>query len=425
MSSLIAKLGLDSAQFKAGLQSAAGDARTFGSAISQVGSTLGIAFSGAALAGMAKSIIADADAIQQASKNFGVVVESLQALRAAAKMANIEGDALDGMLNKLTSSAADAASGNEKTAAAFAALGISIGDVASLSPDELLERIGRALATGGTTADETAAAFDILGRSTGQYIDFLKQLGTDGLDPTIARMKELGVVMTEETVSSLAKAADSWDMFATGVKATVANLYSSIVDGVSDAIAAAMQGVDVFEARAMRIENERMVAAKNAQDKAVTDAAAAAEKKAAAEQVFADKAAAIAAKEAEKKKKEQDDFDKADKAAAEKVRRRFEEVEKDRNEYLMRENAKAVEDKQKADDKIAEQEKKKADILSGAGVVGNAPAMTSFEKVGASFGGGSVAALREVDRQLQVAKSMESYLKQIEENTKINVAGYV
>jgi hypothetical protein len=199
-----AQVSLYTQGYESGLAKIRSENQSFVSSLSGISPMIVTAFAGGAVLAMANSVMANAHSLETSSKNMHVNIESLQALRAAAKEAGVEENGLDMALTRVIKAQSAAVDGDKKMADAFGKLNISFADLKSLSPDQLLAAIGKGLVTTGNSAAATHASFEILGRSTSQFTGLLETLGTTGLDATIAKMKELGMVIDEADIKQAA-----------------------------------------------------------------------------------------------------------------------------------------------------------------------------------------------------------------------------
>jgi hypothetical protein len=163
-------LGLNSAQFTAGLKKAESGLASFGrtaAASLQVVAVAAIA-AGTAMGFAVKHAIDHADALSKSAQKAGVTVEALSRLEFAAKLSDISLEGLTGGLQKLSKAMADATITKTSTAAtAFKALGINITDASGKLRSstavlgEIADRFSR-LEDGST---KTALAMQIFGKS--------------------------------------------------------------------------------------------------------------------------------------------------------------------------------------------------------------------------------------------------------------------
>lgn len=118
--------------------------------------------------------------IKAASDATGVGTENLQALSIAARKAGVDTGSFQMMLLRLRQAQGEI--GRDKGLAdTFKRLGLTVNDVRTLSPEDLLQRIADSMAKAGWRADVTAAGFSVLGRGSGKLLEALKQLHSQGL----------------------------------------------------------------------------------------------------------------------------------------------------------------------------------------------------------------------------------------------------
>lgn len=171
-------------------------------AAKQAGKVMGVALvAGATAAAVAlKSAIDRADELSKAAQKIGVSTESLSQLSYAAKLADVELGQLQAGLVRLTKAQSDAATGTEKTAGLFRALGVEFknSDGTLRNVDQVFRDLSEALSKVPDGADKTAAAYELLGRAGANLIPLLNG-GADGLDEMTKRAEALGVVIDTET----------------------------------------------------------------------------------------------------------------------------------------------------------------------------------------------------------------------------------
>lgn len=178
-------LGLDSAEFTAGLKVAKGDISSFGkfakgSLLALTGVAVGLA---SAFGVAAKGAIDHADALSKLSQKAGVSTESLSRLGYAASFSEVSIEEMTGALGKLSKSMADATQNKTGAAAsAFAALGISVKDANGnlRSADDVFIDIADRFSRIPDGATKTALSMALLGKSGAELIPVLNE-GADGL----------------------------------------------------------------------------------------------------------------------------------------------------------------------------------------------------------------------------------------------------
>lgn len=196
-------LGLDSAQFEAGLKKSQASLSGFGK-VAAVGfaaaATAAIA-AGTALAFAGKKAIDTADNMSKAAQKVGVATEALSRLNYAAGYSDVSLEQLSGGLEKLSKNLADVASGKGGSAAtALQMLGISATDSTGKLRDadvvfaDIADRFGR-LEDGST---KTALAMQLFGKTGAELIPLLNT-GRDGLAAMADESDRLGLTVSTKT----------------------------------------------------------------------------------------------------------------------------------------------------------------------------------------------------------------------------------
>lgn len=234
--SLHVALGIDSAQFEAGLKRAQSGLSGFGKVAATSFKVLAAASvaAGAALAIATKHAIDHADALSKASQKVGVTTEALSRLEWAAKLSDVSLETLAGGLGKLSKSMADVATGSKGPAAtAFAALGISVTDAAGKLRDaddvfiDIADRFGR-MEDGST---KTALAMGVFGRSGAELIPMLNS-GRAGLQAMADESDRLGLTLTQGT----GRAAEEFNDTLTRIGAVLQGVTNKVMQAALPAL---------------------------------------------------------------------------------------------------------------------------------------------------------------------------------------------
>jgi lambda family phage tail tape measure protein len=198
------------------------------SAASKAGAVIGAALVSAAGAVVyaVKGAIDHADELYNTAQKIGVTTEALSGLEFAAKQSGLELEELQGGLAKMVKFQAAAAEGNKEAANTFQAFGIALSDANGQLRDSqavLLDWAG-VFADLPDGAEKSALAMRIFGKSGEELIPLLNE-GKDGIAAFIAKAKELGLVIDNETGA----AADAFNDQLDELK--------HIVDGVATQVA--------------------------------------------------------------------------------------------------------------------------------------------------------------------------------------------
>lgn len=200
MSNVSVTLGLKNAGFRRGLDEARGQVRSFkrdmesgGGFFGKMGGAIGAMGLGAAIS----KTIQYADTINDLSDRLGVSSESLQKWGTLAEQ---NGSSLEGIgngLKKLTVAREGALSGNEQMAASFAALGVSMDDLRSMSVDQIMAKIG----SGSMNAAEMVK---VLGKEAIALRPTLEAAAKGGLGGITA--------MSDEAIKALSQLKDEFGL---------------------------------------------------------------------------------------------------------------------------------------------------------------------------------------------------------------------
>lgn len=230
-------LGLDSAQFTAGLSKAEARVAGFGASAKVAFAAVAAAAlaTGAALSLAVKSSIDHADALSKSAQKAGVTVESLSRLEYAAKLSDLSLKELTDGLGKLGRSMVDAAKNSKGDAArAFAALGISIKDANGnlRSSDSVLKDVADRFSRFEDGATKTALAVAMFGKSGAELIPLLNG-GAAGLKAMADESDRLGTTITTKTAGAAEQFNDTLTRIGAG--------FDGITNQIMEASLPAMQ----------------------------------------------------------------------------------------------------------------------------------------------------------------------------------------
>lgn len=202
-------------KLKAGLDGARSDLKAFAGSIGALGGTLD-AVSGLVIGGLVASLFAfgnAADNLTDSAARIGLTTTALQELTYAASQNGATMEDVERGLKKFQMTLGKAEKGEKSAIATFAKYGLSVSDLASLSPEEQLNRIADAIARQPDQATKAAAAMALLGKGGLQLLPMLSQ-GSAGLAEFAARAQALGLVIKPEDVALGGELADQWGALA-------------------------------------------------------------------------------------------------------------------------------------------------------------------------------------------------------------------
>jgi hypothetical protein len=212
ISELVVKITGDASGLSKATSDAEKQLKGLGFSFDELKNLIGPAVLGAALVGAGKAFadyidgISDAaEEINTASEKTGIAVDQLQALKFAAEQSDVS-------FGTLTQSVSLMTRGLETNAATFASLGVELKDV-----DGTMRNAGdifrETLGTLADMEDETARnqlAMKLFGRSAAELTPLLNE-GSDGIRELTERAEDLGVIMSEELVSSAEEFGDNME----------------------------------------------------------------------------------------------------------------------------------------------------------------------------------------------------------------------
>jgi hypothetical protein len=201
------ELFADDSKLVRGLRRASARLKAFGEGVRNIG--LKMAGLGAAviapLAGAAKSFADMGSKLWDMSKRTGVSVEALSVLGYAAEQSGAEIESLEVGLRKMQKTIVDAASGSTSAQESLALLGLTVADLAGLSPEQQFKLIADRIDQIADPTLKAAAAMEVFGKSGTGLLPMFEG-GAAALDAYEQHARKLGIIMSTED----AKAADEF-----------------------------------------------------------------------------------------------------------------------------------------------------------------------------------------------------------------------
>lgn len=189
-------------QLVAGLNAAESRMKAFGGAVAGVGAKVlgaGTAFLTPFL-GAAKVFADTGSELNDMSARTGLSVENLSELGHAAQQTGTDLETVEGGVRKMQKNLIAAAQGGQEAQVAFGSLGLSVGKLMRLKPDQQFEAVAAAIGQIKNPTAKAAAAMQVLGKSGTALLPLI-----DDYDALAAEARDLGLVMSTED----AKAADT------------------------------------------------------------------------------------------------------------------------------------------------------------------------------------------------------------------------
>ncbi len=222
---LYAKLTLDTSDYESGLSDAEEETSSFGSKLGAglkgaagtagkalLGMGAAAAAGGAAIASIANSTADYGDEVDKNSQKMGISAKAYQEWDAVLKHSGTSMSSMKSSFKKLANAADDA---SKDQVAAFADIGLSMEEVASLSTEDLWARTIEGLQGMEEGAHRTAVADALLGKGAVE-LGALFNTSAEDTQEMIDTVNDLGGVMSDEGVKSSAKFKDNLQDLQTG-----------------------------------------------------------------------------------------------------------------------------------------------------------------------------------------------------------------
>lgn len=196
-------LGLDSAEFAAGAARVQAMSQQMAKKLAIIGTAVSVV--GAGVATALRSAINTADDMGEMAQKLGVPVESLTALKHAAKVLGVEFEGLQAGLLRLSRGMADSPQKFEK-------LGVAVRDAnGEMRPTaDVLKDLADRFQTMPDGAEKTALAMDLFGKSGAAMIPMLNA-GSEGITGFMEEARKMGLVISQETADSAGRFNENLD----------------------------------------------------------------------------------------------------------------------------------------------------------------------------------------------------------------------
>ena len=206
---------------------------------------------GAAITGVGASLLSTLSAalgvaVNMASKlagsssRTGIAIESLSELGYVAEQSNVSVSALESGIQRMQTTITDAALGSESAAEGIQAIGLSVDGLQRLNPEEQFRTIVDHLSRLDNHSNKAAMALKIFGQAGADLMPIING-GSAAIDKLRKQARDLGVVLSKEDVTALAKLSnifgDLWKVTKVGVfqiGAALAPAFAALVPVIAD-----------------------------------------------------------------------------------------------------------------------------------------------------------------------------------------------
>jgi hypothetical protein len=146
--------------------------------------------------------------IDDLSKRTGITTDVLQAYSLAANQSGVGLETFGRAVQKLTINLGEAQTGNKAAVKSFADLGLSVGDLSNLNPEQAFNAVVAAISKLPNPAQQAAAAVSLFGKSGVELVPIFQE-GATYLQQMTAEAKRLGIVLSPQQTDGIGKLDDS------------------------------------------------------------------------------------------------------------------------------------------------------------------------------------------------------------------------
>lgn len=200
----------DSSRFRRGLDDARKSAGGFAASLKGIGIAAIVAAGTAAfykLSHMISESSAEIDKLAKTSAKLGLTVAELQRIQFAGEQSGVATEKLSTAFQRLTRRSAEAAQGTGEAKAAFQELGISAERFLGLSAEQKILLLSQRFDTLKTQADKVRVAFKLFDTEGVDLVNLLNS-GSDGIKELLTQQSRQGT-LTQEQTAAVEKANDA------------------------------------------------------------------------------------------------------------------------------------------------------------------------------------------------------------------------
>jgi hypothetical protein len=230
------ELFADDSKLVRGLKRAQAKLKAFGESVRNMGLKLvGLGSAVVApLAASSKVFASTGDALAKMSARTGFSVETLSELGFAADLSGASMETLELGIRKMQRTLVDAAQGSKSAQDALALLGLTVADLAKLSPEQQFKLIADRLARIEDPTTRAAAAMELFGRSGTQLLPMLSG-GAAGIEELQEVARKLGLTISTEDAKAAERFSDTLSIMWKVLKQGVFTVGSALVPVLSQA----------------------------------------------------------------------------------------------------------------------------------------------------------------------------------------------
>lgn len=222
---LTARLGFDGNKFKKGMDDAKSQSKNLKQSLASAFATIGIS-------ALVRETVRYAGEIGDLADRLDIIPEKLQEMQYWATQNAASVDDLSASFENLEKARKAALEGDQGKIAAFERMGISQGQIGSMTTPEMFSRINKSSMSRGQ-AESRADLMEIFGKSAGK----MSAAFQSDMEAMAEKAREVGAVMSNDVVIQLAALDDSMAGLAMTMKSSLAPAIVFVTEAVRDLVA--------------------------------------------------------------------------------------------------------------------------------------------------------------------------------------------
>ena len=172
------------------------------------------------------------DDMAKSADRLGIAVETMQGFSLAGNLAGNNAQEISMAFGRMSGVLDDAIQKGGESKLAFDRLGLSLNDLARMSPDEQFFAVGEAINKVGNRTERTALAMDIFGKSGAKFLSFFHN-GREAVSAATEQLDKWGVLLTKGDTMNVEAMNDSWTTLTTLVFGIAEKFVSVIAPSAS------------------------------------------------------------------------------------------------------------------------------------------------------------------------------------------------
>lgn len=240
----------DTNPLEKGLRGVEGKLTRFGSQVARIGLSMA-GFGASAATGLlaaAKQFSDAGDELAKSAVRMGIGVQALTELRFAADQSGVSAEALEKAILGLNKVLLAAEGGSAAAQKKLADLGLSLGDLAGLAPEEQFAKLSDALLRVEEPGRRAAMAMALFGRSGAELLPLLNE-GSAGIEALRQKARDFGITLTEEDVKAAEQLNDAIGLLTMSFKARLGSAMAALTPTLTEfaeKVAESMKSVGDF-----------------------------------------------------------------------------------------------------------------------------------------------------------------------------------